>query len=228
MDETKHRYGFFGDHTVSTGPFGAANLEEHGPEQQAAAMRQLTINFPGISTVLPRFDELLDSHRNKDGAITFPEGVSTRGLFQEATRHTLEARGLDLSGLSDAQMIDSHFDSIFPNLFISARAGEALVILATPHTDGNPNRCIWWVVNMAWLPPEQRKAAYEPLQVIAKGDHYPYFITLEQDYQTMPRQQRGLRNAPLGHMALTRQEVCVAYFHSVLDSWMERDARDKR
>jgi hypothetical protein len=37
----------------------------------------------------------------------------------------------------------------------------------------------------------------------------------------MQRQQRGLRQHALGHMTLSRQEVRLAYFHSILDSWLE-------
>ncbi|MDQ4420367.1 aromatic ring-hydroxylating dioxygenase subunit alpha [Sphingobium sp. DEHP117] len=135
LDETNQRYGFFGDHSVSSGPFGDANLENYGPEDQAQAMRRLMDNFPGIALVLPRFDELLDQYRNSNGELAFPAGVTTRRLFQQATRESLEAKGLDLAQLSDAQMIDSHFYVVFPNIFISARAGEALVIISYPHPD---------------------------------------------------------------------------------------------
>jgi hypothetical protein len=36
----------------------------------------------------------------------------------------------------------------------------------------------------------------------------------------MQRQQRGLRNHGLEAMALTRQEVRLAYFHAALDTWI--------
>jgi hypothetical protein len=45
-------------------------------------------------------------------------------------------------------------------------------------------------------------------------------VALEQDWEMMQRQQRGLRNAGLGHMALTRQEVRLAYYPSVLAAWV--------
>jgi hypothetical protein len=38
----------------------------------------------------------------------------------------------------------------------------------------------------------------------------------------MQRQQQGLRQHGLEFMSLTRQEIRLAYFHSILDSWMER------
>jgi phenylpropionate dioxygenase-like ring-hydroxylating dioxygenase large terminal subunit len=220
MDESKERYGFFGDHSVATGPFGAANLEEFGPEQQAESIRGLPATFPGVVEVLPRFEALLDRHRAADGTLAFPEGVTGRLLLQQATRDTLTAKGLDVSGLTDTQMSDNHFHLVFPNLFMTIRAGEATVIVSTPHPSGDPNRCHWQVQGLAWLPEEARGAAREPLRNVAEGDHVPYFLALEQDWEMMQRQQRGLRNEALGFMALTRQEVRLAHFHAALDGWM--------
>jgi phenylpropionate dioxygenase-like ring-hydroxylating dioxygenase large terminal subunit len=221
MDESQERYAFFGDHSVATGPFGAANLAGFGPEQQAEAIRGLPATFPGVADVLPRFEELLGRHRDSAGTLAFPAGVTGRLLLQQATRDTLAAKGLDVDGLTDTQMSDNHFHLVFPNLFMTIRAGEATVILSTPHPDGDPGRCHWLVQNLMWLPPAEREAAREPLRDIAEGDHFPYFLALEQDWEMMQRQQDGLRNAGLGEMALTRQEVRLAYYHSVLDTWIE-------
>lgn len=220
MDESQERYGFFADHSVATGPFGAANLEHFGPEQQAESIRGLPLTFPSVSEVLPRFEALLDENRAGDGTLSFPEGITGRLLLQQATRDTLSGKGLDVSGLTDIQMSDNHFHLVFPNLFMTIRAGEATVIVSTPHASGDPNRCYWQVMGLMWLPPEQRAAAREPLQEVAEGAHEPYFLALEQDYDQMQRQQTGLRNAGLKEMALTRQEVRLAWFHGVLDSWV--------
>ena len=37
----------------------------------------------------------------------------------------------------------------------------------------------------------------------------------------MPRQQTGLRNARLDHMALVDEEVVIAHYHSVIDRYLE-------
>jgi len=227
MDESRERYGFFGDHSVATGPFGAANLEAFGAEQQVESIRGLPATFPGVVAVLPRFEALVDAHRQADGTIAFPEGVTGRLLLQQATRATLTAKGLDVSDLTDTQMSDNHFHLVFPNLFMTIRAGEATVIISEPHRDGDPSRCTWHVQNLMWLPPEVRAARREPLREISEGDHFPYFLALEQDWEMMQRQQRGLRNSGLEHMALTRQEVRLAYFHSVLDSWVDGQAQGR-
>ncbi|MFA7601398.1 MAG: aromatic ring-hydroxylating dioxygenase subunit alpha [Novosphingobium sp.] len=221
MDESKERYGFFGDHSVATGPFGDANLDDFGPEKQIESVHYLPATFPGVAEVLPRFDELVAQHRGADGSLTFPEGVNGRLLLQQATRDTLTQRGLDVSRLTDIQMSDNHFHLVFPNLFMTIRASEATVIISVPHPGGDPNRCIWHVINLMWLPPEQRAGRREPLLEIAEGDHFSYFLALEQDYDQMERQQTGLRNSTPREMALTRQEVRLAHFHSALDGWVE-------
>lgn len=222
MDEAKERYGFFGDHSIATAPFGTSNLVAFGPERQIDAIRELPAVFPGVAGTLPRFEELVAAYRGGDGKYAFPAGVTARSLLQRATRDTLTAKGLDVSGLTDAQMSDNHFYLIFPNLFMTIRAGEATAIIATPHPGGDPNRCVWQTTFYQWLPPAERAAARVAPVEIAEGDHFPYFLALEQDYHQMQRQQEGLRNAGLTEMALTRQEVRLAHFHSVLDAWLDR------
>jgi phenylpropionate dioxygenase-like ring-hydroxylating dioxygenase large terminal subunit len=220
MDESKERYRFFGDHSVATAPFGTANMVEFGPEQAVEAVRGLPATFPGVVEVLPRFEKMVDAHRKQDGTIAFPAGVTARLLLQQATRETLTAKGLDVSGLTDTQMSDNQFYLLFPNFFMTIRAGEATVIISGPDPAGDPNRCWWLVTNYMWLPPEQRAAQRAELVEVPEGGHFDYFLALEQDWEMMQRQQNGLRQRGVDHMALTRQEVRLAYFHSILDSWL--------
>ncbi|MGB8364560.1 MAG: aromatic ring-hydroxylating oxygenase subunit alpha [Rhizomicrobium sp.] len=222
MDESKERYSFFGDHSVATAPFGASNLAAFGPERQVEAIRELPATFPGVAEVLPRFEELVGSYRNKDGTLDFREGVTARALLQQATRDTLTSKGLDVSGLTDNQMSDNQFYLLFPNFFLTIHAGEGVFISSVPHPDGDPNRCIWHVVNYQWLPPEQRAA--QRAELIDEPKDFKYFLALQQDYEQMQRQQKGLRNRTLEYVTLTRQEVRLAHYHSVLDSWQEGKA----
>ena len=73
---------------------------------------------------------------------------------------------------------------------------------------------------LQWLPPEQRVEKRTELTEIAEGDHFDCFLALEQDFEQMPIQQEGLRNATLEYMVLTRQEPRVANFHRALDTWL--------
>jgi phenylpropionate dioxygenase-like ring-hydroxylating dioxygenase large terminal subunit len=223
LDPAKNRFGFFGDHGVACAPF-EANVSGFGPEQQVEGIRELPGTFPGVAEVLPRFEELVAAYRRSDGGLSFPDGVSARTLLQQATRDVLTAKGLDVGGLGDEQMSDNQGWFLFPNFFMTIRAGEATVIMSTPHPDGDPNRCVWQVTSYIWLPPALREQYRAPLTEVQEAGSYPYFLALQQDYEQMPRQQKGLRNRALTHLALAREEVCVARFHSVLDRHLAEQA----
>jgi phenylpropionate dioxygenase-like ring-hydroxylating dioxygenase large terminal subunit len=223
MDESKERYRFFGDHSVATAPFGASNLAGTSLERQVEAIRELPVTFPGVTEALPRFEELISAYRNNNGTLEFSPGVTARTLLQQATRDSLTAKGLDVSGLTDTQLSDNQFYLLFPNFFLTIRAGEGVFISSVPHPDGDPNRCIWHVINFQWLPPEQREAKRTAL--IDEPKDYQYFLALQQDYDQMQRQQKGLRNRMLEYTVLSRQEVRLAHFHATLDRWLGRNAR---
>ncbi len=217
IDPATSRYKFFENHCVSMAPFDVPGAS---PEKQVDGIMNLPETFPGTVAVIPRFQELVEQYRNADGGLEFPDGVTARTLLQQATRDHLTGMGLDVSGLTDAQMSDNHGWVLFPNFFMTIRAGEAHVIMAIPHPDGDPNRCIWHVSSYMWLP-DEHKAAFtaEAIEVDEPGS-YKYFEALQQDYEQMPRQQIGLRNTALEHMALVKEEVVIAHFHSVVDKYL--------
>ncbi|OBF14881.1 aromatic ring-hydroxylating dioxygenase subunit alpha [Mycobacterium sp. ACS4331] len=217
IDPKTSRYRFFDNHCVSMAPFDVVGAS---PESQVDGIMALPETFPSTVAVLPRFQELVEQYRNDDGTLTFPEGIKARNILQQATRDTLTGMGLDVSGLTDAQMSDNHGWVLFPNFFMTIRAGEATIVMSMPHPDGDPNRCIWHVASYMWLP-DEHKAAFtaEPIVVDEPGS-FKYFEALQQDYVQMPRQQIGLRNSSLEHMALVKEEVVIAHFHSVIDKYL--------
>ncbi|WP_165646255.1 aromatic ring-hydroxylating oxygenase subunit alpha [Mycolicibacterium fortuitum] len=218
IDPATSRYRFFERHSVSMAPFDVVGAT---PEHQVDGIMDLPETFPSTVAVLPRFQELVAEYRADDGSLNFPEGVTARTLLQRATRDTLTGMGLDVSGLTDAQMSDNHGWVWFPNFFMTIRAGEATIIMALPHPDGDPNRCIWHVASYMWLPDEMKVAfTAEPI-VVEEAGSYKYFEALQQDYEQMPRQQIGLRNTALERMALVKEEVVIAHFHSVVDKYLE-------
>ena len=141
MDERLERYRFCGDHSVATAPFGAANLGEASEGQLIEAIRGLPATFPAVGDAMPRFEELLGGLRDDSGQPVFPAGLTPRLLLQQALRECWAAKGLDTSALADNQLTDNHFWILFPNFFMTIHAGEAPVIVATPHPDADPGRC---------------------------------------------------------------------------------------
>lgn len=212
------RHGFFGDHGMAVSPFEVKNMQDCGLDDQVAGIRALPSTFPTVAEVLPRFEQLVDACRDSDGELrNLPDGVTIRTILQQATRETLTAKGLDVSGLSDDQMSDNQGWLLFPNFFMTIRAGEATTIMSFPHPDGDPNRCIWQVTAYMWLPPEFRAQHRAELVEVTEPNSYPYFLALQQDYEQMPRQQIGLRNSGLNHLSIIKEEASIARFHAVLD-----------
>ena len=220
IDPGKTRFRFFDKHSVSCAPFEVAGVQ-YGLEEQIEGILGLPETFPSVAAVLPRFQELVAQYRDDAGHLRLPDGITPRTLLQSATRETLTGMGFDVSGLTDAQMSDNHGWVLFPNFFMTVRAGEATVIRAQPHESGDPHRCYWQITSVMWLPEEHREAfAAEPIDVDEPGS-FPYFLALQQDYEQMPRQQMGLRNNRLEHMSLVKEEVVIAHYHSVVDRYVE-------
>ncbi len=217
IDPATTRYQFFEDHSVAVAPF---EVQGAGAQKQVDGIMALPETFPGTAAVIPRFTELVAPYQGADGEVEFPEGVTARGLLQRATRDTLTGMGLDVSGLTDDQMSDNQGWVLFPNFFMTVRAGECHIIMAVPHPDGDPNRCIWHVSSYMYLPDEHRDAFRAELIEVDEPGSYKYFEALHQDYIQMPRQQKGLRNERLDHMTLVKEEVVIGHFHSVIDRYM--------
>lgn len=218
---SRERCLFFGDHAVTIVPFGSPELAELGPEQEIDAYLSLPLeNFPGFAEALPRLAALAAEYRGEDGVLQLPAGVTPVGLFQRAVRDVLTAKGMDASRLTDNQMSNYQYWLLFPNVFMQVRAGDATVIIAEPHSSKDPNRCFWRVIALQWLPPEERAVRRTDLVEIGPDGHVPYFLALEQDFEQMERQQRGLRNRALEYQVLTRQEPKVAHLHASLSRWM--------
>jgi phenylpropionate dioxygenase-like ring-hydroxylating dioxygenase large terminal subunit len=219
-DPLKSRSWFLGDHSVATAPFDVPRGEEFGAEEHVAGIRRLPETFPAVPMMLPRFEELVAEYRDEDGKLDFPEGVTARTLLQRATRDTLTGMGLDVSGLTDSQMTDNQGWVLFPNFFMTVRAGECHITMPVPHPSGDPNRCVWHVASYMYLPAELAEMAkVEPTIVEEPGSH-TYFEALQQDYEQMQRQQAGLRNSRLAFETITREEIVLANFHRVVNRYL--------
>ena len=181
---------------------------------------ELPETFPSMDAVLPRFKELVDEHRAEEGSRVFPDGVSARALLQQATRDTLTGMGLDVSGLTDAQMSDNHGWVLFPNFFMTIRAGEAMSSWPPRIRTAIRTGAIWHIASFMWLPQEIRESRSKPTPSRSRSRAATSTSALQQDYEQMPRQQLGLRNNRLDHMSLVKEEVVIAHYHSVIDRYM--------
>lgn len=220
VDPSEERYNFIGDHHLVTSPFkviiGGVTLEQ----QVEALKTRLPETYHGAAEVLPHFEELLEQYYDENSKLEFPDGVTLHTLLQKATRKTMTLKGLDVSGLSDEQMANHYGWLLFPNFFLSVRAGEGTLIAPVPHPSGDPNRCIWHVTRLAWLPEEHREANRAELIEVKEPGSFPYFEVLQQDYDQGAKVQRGLRNSGLKYITLVQEEAAVAKFHREVDKYV--------
>jgi phenylpropionate dioxygenase-like ring-hydroxylating dioxygenase large terminal subunit len=221
-DLTNERFSELDLHGAGTVPFPPPAPPGATAEDEVEVIRGIPIpNFPGLAEIMPRFEELVASCKGANGKLKFPDGVTARSLMQRATRENWTQRGLDVSDLTDNQMSDYQFWSLFPNIYFQLGVGDITFIQAVPHPSGDPNRCFWQASQYMWVPPEEREAKRIPLTVRAEGEHVPYFLALEQDFQQMEAQQLGLKNRAMKYMVLTKQEPRVAHLHTELDRWID-------
>src|SRR3546814_13593523 len=101
--------------------------------------------------------------------------------------------GLDFSALTDAQMTDNHGWLLFPSFFMTVRAAEATVITEVPHPDGDPNRCIWHIRSLMWLPEEYREVFKTTPVVVVEPTTCPYLRDLQPHSDHMTRHHTGFR-----------------------------------
>ena len=223
VDLQKERFKAFGLHSASTTPFGKPDFENFETARAIDEILQIPIShFPGFIDVLPRFKASVDHFLTPEGNYALPGGTTPTSLLRDAVRENLESYGLDVSKLDDSQMTDYQFWLLFPNVFLQLCAGEATLIIAEPDPMGDPNRCFWRVMTMRCLSPNATSDVRAELIDMPEGEHFPYFLALQQDFEQMAIQQDGLRNTTLKELSLTRQEPRVANFHGALDSWMNR------
>lgn len=221
VDPAEERFNFIGDHHLVVAPFTVIT-EGFTPEQAVEGLRtKLPAIFHGESEVVPNFEKVVESYYNEHGKLELPECVTVHSLLEKTARETLTRKGLDVSGLADAQMTNHSGWFLFPNFFLSIRAGDGILIAPVPHPSGDPNRCTWQVTRLAWLPPEQREARREEVLEVKERGTYPYFEVLQQDYEQGAEVQRGLRNTGLKYMTLVQEEAAVAKFHGVVDKYVD-------
>lgn len=225
LDAQKSEFNYFGDHHLSVSPFEAADVRGLSAEQSVAALKdKLPATYHGAAEIMPLFEQMVDSIRDAGGKIIFPEGVTVHTLLERATRELFMRKGLDVSGLSDEQMTYHYGWLLFPNFFFSVRVGEGTLIVATPHPSGDPNKCVWEVVRLAWAPEEMREKVRTPLLNVDPPGSYEYFLVLQQDYEAMPRTQLGVRNTRLKYATVGSEEGLVVKFHREIDKYVRGGA----
>jgi phenylpropionate dioxygenase-like ring-hydroxylating dioxygenase large terminal subunit len=232
LDDVNTAYELIGPHSRMIVPFGVPSMRlEHVDEievyeafirgsgstvvnrdQRAAALAATSGDGDRSATV--GVDGLFDERGNRIG------DLDVRRYLIEATRAKGAELGHDYSGLSNDQLIDDYHYLIFPGLVFNTHAGGFLLFRVRPHAH-DPDRCWFDVWRFAW--PDERVAhppKAEPRWVDQGAASFGQ--VLDQDFENLPRVQRGLHSSSLPFVTLSSQEVRVAHVHTVVDEYLAR------
>jgi phenylpropionate dioxygenase-like ring-hydroxylating dioxygenase large terminal subunit len=137
--------------------------------------------------------------------------------YQERRRSLLEARGLDVAGLTNDQMTSAEDFLWFPNLVGPVYPGSAILFRVRPngmdpHSAINDTWVLAWP-DETWTLPEN--------EVIADWSTHHWDAITRQDYTNLAGVQIGMRSRGCVELRLNpRQEANVLHMHRVIDRYL--------
>jgi phenylpropionate dioxygenase-like ring-hydroxylating dioxygenase large terminal subunit len=218
-------------HVVATHPqmlpgIGDANSQYDAWDRFSRAITPNMTPSPHLERP-PSEQDMLDSMftRSLDGEplLRVPEGMTARQLLAQVSRMQLQASVPSVQDLSDAELADSFYYTVFPN-FHPWGAYNRLVYRFRPFGN-DPDRCIMEVIYLA--PFRGRRPPPAPVHWLGDDEDWTQapelgFLTrvFNQDTRNLPWVQRGLHAARHTHVTFgAYQETKLRHFHALLERW---------
>src|SRR2546423_13499537 len=124
LDDIPPTYRNFDTHPRMAVPFGVPTprIGNAAPAEIFTAMLRAAAGAADCGPRGPKGERPpLPGSASRD--ISFPEGLSPREFFIQMSRTMAEGRGLDVSGLSEGQLIDDWHYHLLPHLVFNTHAG---------------------------------------------------------------------------------------------------------
>lgn len=219
-------------HVVATHPqilagIGDANSQYDAWDTYSRAMTANMTPSPHLDRE-PSEQEMLESivttSIDAEPAFRVPEGMTARQLFAQMARMQLQATVPSATLLTDAEMNDSFYYSLFPNMH---PWGAYNRITYRFRPNGNdPDTSIMEVIYLApfrgkrpppaeihWLDYDEPWTNAPELGPLAK--------VFAQDTFNLPQVQSGLKSAAHTHVTFARyQETKIRHFHTLLEKYL--------
>lgn len=155
-------------------------------------------------------------------------GETARAHIVECIRALTEQRlGIDLSGYSDAEVVDVIQYYVFPNFTVFGGFGSPLAYCMRPDGD-DPHHSIFEVWLLLPYPEGSEPPKPAPLRALGEGENFgdvaelSYFgPILDQDAVAMPLVQRGLKSSARKKIVLANyQESRIRHMRETLDKYL--------
>jgi phenylpropionate dioxygenase-like ring-hydroxylating dioxygenase large terminal subunit len=177
------------------------------------------------------------SARAPSGSAEVPDGVSARQTVAELFRAAMGERyGVDLSSVSDTEILDAHLYHLFPAFAPWAGIGQPLVYRWRPGPTADTS--FMDVIRMAPVPDGSERPDPAPLQRLTLEQSWheaegmgQLADVFEQDMSNLPRVQAGLKSrGKTGVSFGNYQEARLRKWHRLIDRFildgLDGDGRD--
>jgi len=189
-----------------------------------------TVGHPSPHFTRPQTQqEILDKMRASAGGLKVEEGQLARAVVADYNRKTLSAEwGVDLSGYSDSEMLDSIEYHLFPNMFMFPGVTLPMIYRFRP-IGMDTGRALFDLLFLRPLAPgQERPAAPEPHRV-TPGESYASApgmspglgFVYDQDTDNQAMQYKGFQaSRKRGETLGNYQEARLRNYHLTLDKYL--------
>jgi hypothetical protein len=175
------------------------------------------VQIPGSEEAVPTF--------------TLPDGKTAREFMSDTVRAEWKAKGLDLSRVSDAELLDSIWYLVFPNFAHFVGPGGHIYYRFRPNGDDHTSM-IYEIMNLAPVPGDGPMPPDAPLHMIPRGQTLvddakareamgePVALLIDEDVSNSAYVQKGLRVADEIVVGVNIEPNILA-FHRNLAKWVD-------
>ena len=227
-------------HVITTHPqmllyFGDSNTEYDVYGGSPPFNRMITpqaVSSPHLGDGIAQQD-ILDALFNdlrggRPDGLLVPEGKTAREVTaQEMRARWGERTGLDLSEVSDSEMVDAIQYFVFPNLVPWGGIGSPITYRFRPNGN-DPDTCVFDIMMLIPCPPDQPRPRGVPVHQLSLEDDWSEAPELgalihifQQDSANLVKIQKGLKASRKPGITLANyQEVRIRQFHQTLDGYL--------
>lgn len=227
-----------GYHSIATHPqileFAADENSQYSIWPESPFVTRFHNAFGSASPHLGDVDEqqvadayLAFAARVPKGAVPVPDGASARHVVAEVFRGAMDERyGCDLSGHSDAEVLDAILYHLFPAFAPWAGVGQPLVYRWRPGP--TPATCFMDVMRMAPVPDGAERPEPAPVQRLELEQSWhdaegmgSLADVFEQDMANLPRVQAGMSSTGKSTVTFADyQEARMRMHHRLIDRFV--------
>ena len=170
-------------------------------------------------------------------AFTLPEGATARGFMAASIRANWASQGIDLSKVSETELVDLFSNLIFPNFVSFVGPGGHVTYRFRPNGDDHTTM-IFDIANLVPVPGDGPLPPDAPMLMLPRGTLVSDFepavkamgqttLIVDEDVSNSARIQKGLRVSE--EIVLGEElEPNIVAFHRNIERWMAGDRSQAR